>query len=278
MASDEDVKGCLGCAAILVIAGVIAFFVFYIPKQRKAWDVAEQANTAQSYQKYLDDHSWGWYRSNARERIKQMSDEAWAKAQREKTPDAFNLYIKQFPQGEHTKEASDLLLKLHDVVWKELEGRSPPPTTSDYDSFVRNFPNSPHTPRLREQIQSAVWRILQTKSDAHAADFESYVQAYPNSPFDVEARERWHDLWWRELQSKAQSPDAYKRFVDTFPNSPHVLIARSIADGYKERQGTATSTKEVNRRMEAVQEFEKDPEQISTYESVYEKRPKPKGR
>jgi hypothetical protein len=276
--ASEEVKGGCGCMAILAIIGIIVFFVIYIPKQKQAWSEVQKANTVESYQKYLDEHSWGWYRSNARERLKQFHDEAWAKAQREMTPEAFNEYLRRFPQGERRKDAEDVLLKLHDIAWKELESRSPPPTALDYDGFLRNFPNSPHAPPLRQKIESEVWTLLQTKPDARAADFQSYIQTYPNSRFITQAKQQWHDLWWKELQSKVQSPEAYKKFIEAFPNSQYVTTARPLAEGFSERSGTSTSIQGVNRRMQPVQEFDTTPEQTSTYESVYERRPKPKSR
>lgn len=273
MATDDAKTGC-GCMAILAIIGIIVFLAIYIPRQSKAWGEAQKANTVESYQKYLDEHSWGWYRSQARERLKQLHDDAWAKALRERTPEAFNEYIRQFPQGEHRKEAEDLLVKLHDIAWTELEGRNPPPPPQDYDGFLRSFPNSPHAPQLREKLQSVVWKLLQTKLDAKAADFQSYVQTYPGSPFITQAKQQWHDLWWKELQSRTQPPEAYKKFIEAFPNSQYVSTARPIAEGFSERRGTHTSVQGVNRRMQPVQEFDNRPEQTATYESVYERRPK----
>jgi hypothetical protein len=272
MASNENAKGC-GC--LLVIALVIGGVAYLVGTQSRAWKEATTINTPEAYRKYVSEHPSGWYKKEAETKIKVLKDLAWEAAVKEPTPEKLNAYLEHFPDGEHRQEAEAKLRPLHDdAAWEALEKKANP-TPLDYDNFLKNFPNSPYARELREKAQEGVWHYLES-SKADAASYAAYAKNYPNSAHVTEATQKMYELAWRELEKGVKTPEAYKKYAAKYPASPYAAKADELSSGDKERTGDYTSNREIKKKVENVRETAAVPEKISTYESVYERRPRKK--
>ncbi len=99
-------------ALVVILLGVGGwwFFVGRIPQDdRLAWAAASSANTVESYEAYVRVQPNGYYVSDAKDKIAEVSasadDTAWSQAIAQNTAAAYQGYMQQYPAGRHLPEA-----------------------------------------------------------------------------------------------------------------------------------------------------------------------------
>ena len=93
-------------AAGPITAAVALTLVAACSRTQQDWRVAQQANTARSYEVFVQRHPDSELASVARQRIVQLTDEAaWQQAVRANTAAAYRDYLTKYPQGAWSQDA-----------------------------------------------------------------------------------------------------------------------------------------------------------------------------
>lgn len=130
-----------------------------------------------------------------------------------------------------------------------------------YETFVANYPISPHAITAREKIQQfldaehdADWRRAGSVGTALA--YEDFLQRHPDSPHAIEARDAIRqiraaetDLAWRAAAANG-SAEAYRQFLRQYPDSPYESYARQAIQ-QREAQAQANASASMERSCQA---------------------------
>ena len=93
-------------AAGPIAAAVVLTLVCACSRTQQDWRVAQQANTAESYNVFVARHSDSELASVARQRIAQLIEEAaWQQATRANTATAYRDYLTKYPNGSWSQDA-----------------------------------------------------------------------------------------------------------------------------------------------------------------------------
>jgi len=94
-------------ARVLVIVFAVSLLSLSgCSREKSDWRSAQAADTAESYQQFIDAHADSTLVTNARERLTQLAEEKdWRAAAQVDTLDAYRKFLAQYPQGHWAKEA-----------------------------------------------------------------------------------------------------------------------------------------------------------------------------
>lgn len=93
-------------AAGLIVAAVVLTLVCACSRTQQDWRVAQQANTAGSYNVFVERHPDSELAGVARQRIAQLTEEAaWQQATRTNTAAAYRDYLTRYPNGSWSQDA-----------------------------------------------------------------------------------------------------------------------------------------------------------------------------
>ena len=93
-------------AAGPITAAVVLTLVAACSRTQEDWRVAQQANTARSYNVFVQRHPDSELAGVARQRIAQLTEEAaWRQATRANTAGAYRGYLTKYPQGSWSQDA-----------------------------------------------------------------------------------------------------------------------------------------------------------------------------
>src|SRR3954471_10381999 len=105
------IKSSLGIITMSARALVIVFAVSLLSlsgcsREKNDWRSAQAADTAESYQQFIDSHPDSTLLTSARARLTQLAEEKdWRVAAQVDTLDAYRKFLAQYPQGHWAKEA-----------------------------------------------------------------------------------------------------------------------------------------------------------------------------
>ena len=93
-------------AAGPIAAAVVLTLMTACSRTQRDWRVAQQANTAESYDVFVERHPESELAGVARQRIAQLTEEAaWQQANRVNTPAAYRDYLTKYPNGSWSQDA-----------------------------------------------------------------------------------------------------------------------------------------------------------------------------
>lgn len=93
-------------ARALVIVFAVSLCISGCSREKSDWRSAQAADTAESYQQFIDSHPESTLVTNARERLAQLAEEKdWRAAAQVDSLEAYQKFLAQYPQGHWAKEA-----------------------------------------------------------------------------------------------------------------------------------------------------------------------------
>jgi cell division protein FtsN len=94
-------------ARVLVISFAVSLFVLAgCSREKSDWRSAQAADTSESYEQFIAEHSESTLVASARERLEQLSeDRDWRSAAALDTAEAYQQFLAQHPGGKWAKEA-----------------------------------------------------------------------------------------------------------------------------------------------------------------------------
>lgn len=134
-----------------------------------------------------------------------------------------------------------------DKAYVLLEGNE---NVQDYEDYLKNFPNGPHTEEVRQRLEElktmyADWTRIQNSE--YATDFERFKESHPTSTLVKQADMKIDSLDWVTAQ-KLNTPEAMEEYLDKHPEGRYIseagiaqneLANTQVSDA--ERQGISES-------------------------------------
>lgn len=134
-----------------------------------------------------------------------------------------------------------------DKAYVMLEGNE---NVQDYEDYLKNFPNGPHTEEVRQRLEElktmyADWTRIQNSE--YATDFERFKESHPTSTLVKQADMKIDSLDWVTAQ-KLNTPEAIEEYLDKHPEGRYIseagiaqneLANTQVSDA--ERQGISES-------------------------------------
>ncbi|HTU67959.1 MAG TPA: SPOR domain-containing protein [Steroidobacteraceae bacterium] len=98
----------MSARALVTVFAVSLLSLSGCSREKSDWKSAQAADTAESYQQFVDEHPESTLVTNARERLAQLAEEKdWRAAAEADTRDAYEKFLAQYPQGKWAKEAGE---------------------------------------------------------------------------------------------------------------------------------------------------------------------------
>ncbi len=91
-------------------------------------------------------------------------------------------------------------------------------TVASWDHFIRFYSSAGKTEDAVRARDSLAFELVQNSPDP--ADFEEFMQKYPGSVYESEARARFERTLFLSA-TKSETIEAYEKFINTYPSSPH---------------------------------------------------------
>jgi len=93
-------------ARVLVIVFAVSLCISGCSREKSDWRSAQAADTAESYQQFIDSHPDSTLVTSARERLAQLAEEKdWRAAAAVDSLEAYQKFLAQYPEGHWAKEA-----------------------------------------------------------------------------------------------------------------------------------------------------------------------------
>lgn len=204
----------------------------------EAYQAAEQTNSLESYQHFIDNFNDQPLLEQA---INFRNQKAYMRAMSLKTPDAINEFIKKYPQAAEVKEAKEHYEKMlyeqttadqkFESYKKYLEtyptGAYVKEATKIYNEKVIDYYNNKHdlvayiefernykTHPAYKSVQDSIY-VLATKEGSVTA-YKNFVMNYQQNPHFKEA---WEQLYI--LYTADGTQNSYLQFIQNFPSCPN---------------------------------------------------------
>jgi hypothetical protein len=97
----------MSARALVTVFAVSLLSLSGCSREKSDWRSAQAADSAESYQQFIDAHPESTLVTNARERLSQLAEEKdWRAAAELDSLDAYQKFLAQYPQGHWAKEAN----------------------------------------------------------------------------------------------------------------------------------------------------------------------------
>lgn len=173
-------------------------------EDQNAWAQAEQANTAEAFQQYLQSHAGGgMHAADARLRLSGFDEQAWLSVKGALSEEALRSYQQQFPEGAHTAECQEMLA---DLPWLKAQSGG---TLQDYQDYMAAHPGQ-HTAEAEQAINALLDDIdWEHACQTHTkASYEAYARKHPAGKHTHDAQLRIDAAAGREAFLAALRDDA----------------------------------------------------------------------
>jgi hypothetical protein len=96
----------MSARALVIVFAVSLLSLSGCSREKNDWRSAQAADTAESYQQFIDSHPDSTLVTNARERLAQLAEEKdWRAAAQVDSLEAYQKFLGQYPQGHWAREA-----------------------------------------------------------------------------------------------------------------------------------------------------------------------------
>lgn len=173
-----------------------------------AWKFAQEANTVESYQKFISRNTDA---SQLEEAIALRNELAFKNARAANSSRAYQVFIEKYPKADQVYEAQN---RFEERLFEEAtEVKS----LLSYENFIKNHPESPFV----NEAQDSIYSISTTNRSIET--YEEFVRDYPNNP-NVELA--WRNIY--KLYTAEYSPQRIIEFRIEYPNYP--FLAELMTD------------------------------------------------
>jgi formylglycine-generating enzyme required for sulfatase activity len=189
------------------------------PEETSRWLAALEADTAFGYRLFMEDFPGSIHGDQALLHLQRLDDEAWSRAEAADSRAAVEGYMEQFPGGQHEAEA---LIRLETFrLAEEAEERA--------------------LQAQAEQDRQA-WETARARRTLAALD--RYLEEWPAGAYVEDARALRKSLEYAandqrafSAASKLDTVEAYRAYIDAFPQGARIAAALEAIDALAPRPG-----------------------------------------
>jgi hypothetical protein len=206
---------------LIIVSALIA--VGCVDEDKEDWQAAEEANTVEAFEEYLQEHPDGKYVTEAREGLEELH---WQAAEEANTVEAFEEYLQEHPDGKYVTEARGGLEELH---WQAAEEAN---TVEAFGEYLQDHPDGKYAVQARERIDDLDWQEAQAANTIVA--YRQYLASHPAGGFVPQAEEAVASLINDQSPFLAAQElgtrKAYEGFLAEFPGHVREADARRALD------------------------------------------------
>ncbi|HET7369222.1 MAG TPA: SPOR domain-containing protein [Gammaproteobacteria bacterium] len=135
----------------------------------------------------------------------------WQQAQQQNTVQAYQQYIQQYPQGDHVAAARQQIAHIQQqkemqqarADWQRVQQANTPQA---YQQFLQQHPDSQYAANAKQQIQQmqAAQDWMQVQQSNNPQALQVFIAQYPNSPQADQARQELARLQQAQQQKQQQ--------------------------------------------------------------------------
>lgn len=190
----------------------------------EAYRVAEQANTLESYQHFVDIYSDS---SLLEQAVNFRNQKAYMRAMSLKSPDAIAEFIKKYPNANEVQEAKDRYEKL---LYEQTTGDG---TYQSFKKYLDNYPKGKYVVEAKKIYEEKLLDYYHFKHTVEA--YSEFVKLYPDHPSNNSVQDSIY-----VMTTKYGRLEEYAKFVRSYPSNRNVkhaweqLYILSTSDGTPE--------------------------------------------
>lgn len=214
--------------------------------EEDTWNKAIQANTEESYKRYLDLYPRGAYKKVAKGRINEIQQERlqledehlWETAAIANTVTAYNEYIKVSPLNTHRNDAQN---RIEAIKWAEASKNN---TIEAYRSYLANGYLKHEEQALQKLsiLEDKLWASATKKNDMDS--YEHYLQLFkPSGKYCSTAKKCIDDIHKKEIDEefwattkKSNTLSSYRKYIESGKSTTHIKEAQNIVREYDKRE------------------------------------------
>lgn len=189
------------------------------PQETERWQAALEADTAFAYQLFMQDYPRSTHNAQARVQLNRLDNKDWQDVVADGSKSAIEAHLEHFPNGLHRADAQILLKeielaeaaakrqqieqqRLDDDAWSAARSRR---TIAAIDDYLKNWPGGRHVEEAH--------RLRRLLSD------------------------ELNDVRGYEAAARLNTIEAYRSYIDAFPNGARVAAALEAIDQLTLRPG-----------------------------------------
>jgi len=148
--------------------------------EQLSFETAKNANTVESYRRYLGKYPAGNYVSNAKLAVEELE---WRVACRLNTTNAFRAFLRDHPDGRYAGQARN---SIQGIAWRLADSVG---THRTYQEFLRDYPSGPYSKQATERMAEALeWQKADSLGTRKA--YQTYMERHPEGRHVGEAKHR----------------------------------------------------------------------------------------
>jgi outer membrane protein assembly factor BamD (BamD/ComL family) len=149
--------------------------------QEGDWQQAQQQNTVQAYQQYIQQYPQSDHVAAARQQIAHIQQQKemqqaradWQRAQQANTPQAYQQFLQQHPDSQFAANAKQQVQQMQAAQdWMRVQQSNNPQALQ---AFIAQYPNSPQAAQARQEL-TRIQQVQQQKQQQMAAARQAQQQ------------------------------------------------------------------------------------------------------
>ena len=200
-----------------------------VDADRTGFFVAQKADTAAGYNRYLTSHPNGLFVNEARQlRDAALDREAFQRAKAANTARAFRTYLADFQDGNYRDEAARLVTTLDT---KEFDAAVKVDSAAAYAKYARLNPDGLYIEdaKRRERKARDRERFAQARARNTTGALEAYLAAHPDGTYRAQAQDIIRHLKDPIIYAQAEKShtiEAYQSYLTLYPDGTYANKAR----------------------------------------------------
>ena len=198
---------------------------------RVAFLAAEEADTGNAYDQYINSYPSGIFTQRARERREAALDrEAFERARMFGTAQSYRDYLKEYPTGLHHEAAAQRVTELDA---EEHERAVQADTASAYADYLEAHPEGLFVDEVKRRRRQALDREMFARADERDTieELQTYLDSQPEGAHRDEARDRLKELREPLVFAEAQEVHtvvAYNEYLVSYPDGAYADLANQL--------------------------------------------------
>lgn len=211
-----------------------------------AYGKAEQENTLEAYQHFIDNYNDKAFLEQA---VNFRNQKAYMRAMSAKTPEALDEFVKKYPQATEAKEAKERYEKL---VYEQITADG---TYQSYKKYLVTYPAGYYTEEANKIYKEKLLEYYTKKNDLAA--YIEFTQLYKDHPAFNSIQDSIY-----KLATKDGTIDAYKNFVANYQQN------RNYRDAWEQLYQLSTAEGTQNEYLTYIQTFPNAPNKERAYKDI----------
>ena len=157
----------------LILVSVIISLSMVCYPQKGKWKKAQDINTIESYQEFINKYPDSKYLSAAKIQFTKLEFE---KSEGINTLNEYKSFLEKYPESNYTEEVNHLIESL---IWDNTITAN---TIESYESYIEQYPEGSYMSEAKSSIEKFIWDETIEINTVEA--YENFIERYPESKYN----------------------------------------------------------------------------------------------